>query len=86
MIRAGRVFAQSSGPLRGLRAVVLLSGCLQLADFVAVGADGRFPARTAIDEAGVRDQAMQRFDPLGLGDRRQCGDADGLAGFNPCLP
>jgi hypothetical protein len=59
---------------------------LQLADFIAVRADGGFPLRATINEAGIGDQGLKRFDPLGLEGGRQGGNAGALAGLNPCLP
>jgi hypothetical protein len=80
------VFAHSSGPLCVVVGGGLLSGCLQLADFVAVSGNGRLPLRAAIDETGVSNQTLQRRNPVSLGCGRERGDAGGLAGFNPCLP
>ena len=56
----------SSGPLRVVVGDGLLSSGLQLADFVAVFADGGFPLRAAIDKAGMGDQGLQRLDTFSL--------------------
>jgi hypothetical protein len=58
MIRPGECSQHSSGPLRVMRGGGLLSGYLQLADFVAVRADGRFPLRTAADVLSLRARAL----------------------------
>ena len=66
--------------------MALLSGGLQLADFVAVRADGGFPLGPAIDVSGMGNEAVQRLDTLGLCRRRHRSNAGGLSGLDPCLP
>src|ERR1700730_18601077 len=87
MIGAGRVLSAFVRPAcRDGWRWFSFSGCLKLAQFVAVFADGGFPLRAAIDEVGASDLAFQRADTFGLGDRCQGGNASSLAGLNPCLP
>src|SRR5580692_11713893 len=59
--------------------------CGELADLVAVLANGCFPLRAAMDESGASYQPVKRFDPIGLIGRRQGSNAGGLAGFHPRL-
>jgi hypothetical protein len=67
-------------------AVALLSGRLQLADFVAVCADSCFPLRASIDVASAGDQGLQRVDALSFRGGCPGGNASGGPCFNPCLP
>jgi hypothetical protein len=70
----------------GERRRLSLSGRLELADFVAVGADGCFPLRSAVDVTGVGYEGLQRLDTLCLCGRRHRSNAGGLTGLSPCLP
>jgi hypothetical protein len=83
MISAGRVFTAIRPARIGMG---LPSGCLQLADFVAVAGDCFFPARAAVDETGMCDQGLERLDALGFDQGRHGGDPSRLPGFGPGLP
>src|ERR1700730_16392250 len=76
---------KASGVANVYSASATLLRSLQFADFVAVGAESRLPLRAAIDETGVGNEGLQRFDPLGFDGGGQRGNAGSLAGLNPCL-
>jgi hypothetical protein len=84
--RPGECWSIRPAALRGGWRWFSFSGGLQLAQFVAVLADGRFPLRSAIDVASAGNVGLQRLDTLGLGGGGHRGNASSLAGFYPCLP